>query len=86
MRELEKQLKALANRRRLEIIKIIRKSSACDVSTISDKLKLSFKSTSKHLAVLYGADMVEREQRGVQMFYRIASNPSPALTPILKLL
>ena len=63
MRELERILKALANRRRLAILKYLKKTHEATVGEIAGEIKLSFKSTSKHLCVLAGADIIERDQR-----------------------
>ena len=74
IKETEKILKALANRRRLAIIKYLNKTKTASVGDISKEIKLSFKATSKHLSVLYSADIVEREQIGMTMIYKL-SNP-----------
>ena len=80
MKELERILKALANKRRLAIIKYLKKEKEATVGDISEKIKLSFKATSKHLGVLANADIVEKEQRSLQMWYSL----SPTLHPIVK--
>ncbi len=71
-REMERILKALANKRRLAIVRYLRKHDEAMVGDLSDYLKLSFRSTSKHLAVLFAADIVEKEQRGLQVWYRLS--------------
>ena len=76
MKELEKTLKALANRRRLAIVKYLKNEKEAKVGDIADAIKLSFKATSKHLGVLYSADIVEREQRSLHMLYKISSTLS----------
>lgn len=73
MKHYEKILKALANRRRLEIIKYIKAKKEASVGEIASHIKLSFKATSRHLAVLSGADLLEKEQRNVSVFYILAS-------------
>lgn len=78
MKAYEKILKALANHRRLEIIKFIQSKRRVTVGNISAHIKLSFKSTSKHLAVLFGAGIVEKEQKDLSMFYSIAE-PLPKI-------
>jgi DNA-binding transcriptional ArsR family regulator len=80
MREVERILKALANRRRLEILWYLKEHKEATVTAIASKIKLSFKATSKHLSVLYGADIVDRQQRSLQMFYRL----HPDIHPIAK--
>jgi len=77
---LEKLLKALSNKRRLGILRFLKKKKEANVNDISEDIKLSFKSTSKHLAILYAANIVEKEQRSLEMYYRL----SPELHHIVK--
>lgn len=86
MRELEKTLKALANRRRLAILKYLKESREAPVAEIAGEIKLSFKATSKHLGILAAIDILEKDQRSLQMFYRLASNQKPSVARILLLL
>lgn len=81
MKELEKQLKALANARRLKILKYLEKAGKASVGDIAREIKLSFKSTSRHLAVLRAAEMVCADQQSLVVFYSLA-NPK---TPVVKL-
>lgn len=85
-KKLEKPLKALANRRRLAILKYLKENREASVADIADAINLSFKATSKHLAVLAAIDIIEREQRSLQMFYYISSTQTPAVKGILHLL
>ncbi|MDP3958091.1 MAG: metalloregulator ArsR/SmtB family transcription factor [bacterium] len=68
---MERGFKALGNRRRLAILRFIKKVKEATVGDIAEEIKLSFKSTSRHLSVLAAADIVEREQRSLQAFYRL---------------
>lgn len=72
IKEIERILKVLANRRRLAIIQYLRKNKEAKVGDIADEIKLSFKATSKHLGLLLNADIVEREQRSLQMWYTLS--------------
>ena len=83
MRELEKQLKALANRRRLMILSCLKKRREASVGDIAADIHLSFKSTSRHLAVLAALDIVEKEQRSLQVFYRLAAAPSSTVKHVI---
>ncbi len=85
-KELERTLKALANRRRLAILRAIKKRKEASVGSIAETIKLSFKATSRHLASLFSADIVEKEQRSVQMFYRLADDLPEYVRKILSLL
>lgn len=75
MKQLEKIFKALANRRRLAIIGYLKEAKEAPVTEIAKVIKLSFKSTSKHLAVLAAADIVEKESRSLQAYYYIPAKP-----------
>lgn len=76
--ELERQLKVLANRRRLAILDMLRKRKSANVGDISEAIKLSFTSTSKHLTMLERQGFVEKEQKSLNVFYRL-SPEAPAL-------
>lgn len=71
-KELERVLKALANRRRLAILRCIVKEKQVNVGRMAEELKLSFKSTSRHLAVLVAAGVLDKEQRSSQMFFSLS--------------
>lgn len=86
MKELERTLKSLANKRRLCIIQFLKKQKQASVGELSEAIKLSFRSTSRHLAILSGADILEKEQRSIQVYYRLNSRKSPTLDHILSLL
>ncbi|MBI3259423.1 MAG: winged helix-turn-helix transcriptional regulator [Ignavibacteriae bacterium] len=83
---MEKTLKALANRRRLLILKSLKQNREASVAEIASEISLSFKATSKHLGILSGADIIEREQRGLQMFYRLSRDQESAVKHIISLL
>lgn len=88
MYQLERKLKALGNRRRLAILRYLKhhKEKEAWVGDIADEIKLSFKATSKHLAVLMAADILEREQRKMQVFYKIVQSPKDPVGFIISLL
>ena len=86
MKYLEKQLKVLANRRRLNILKHLKTNREAAVGEIAGIIRLSFRSTSKHLGVLAAAEVIEKDQRGLQMFYRLAGTHPPAVKYIISLL
>ncbi|MBI2023545.1 winged helix-turn-helix transcriptional regulator [Candidatus Giovannonibacteria bacterium] len=86
LRPLEKTLKALSNKRRLGILSFLKKSGEASVGDIAEDINLSFKATSKHLGILFSADIVERAQRSLQMLYSISADQSAAAKQILYLL
>lgn len=85
MKDFEKVLKALANRRRLAIVQYLKDHKEAPVGEIAAAIRLSFRSTSRHLAVLASADVVERDQRSLQVFYRLGEPLHPAAKSIVKL-
>ena len=86
MKDLERILKAFANKRRLTILQYLKKNGEASVADIAEEIRLSFKATSKHLSVLAGVDIVDKEQRSVQMFYKILSQQKPPAKRIIDLL
>ena len=66
-----KIFKALANERRLRILKHLFRGGNLTVGDISERIDLSFKSTSKHLLILENADLVLCGQTSSNVFYRL---------------
>ena len=86
MRKLEKTLKALANRRRLAILKYLKKNEEATVGEISGAIKLSYKATSQHIIILAGVDIVEREQRSLEAHYSLSKNQSDVVRRVISTL
>ncbi len=84
-KELEKVLKALANKRRLAILKYLKTRRQASVGEIAGAIKLSFRATSKHLSLLSAADILDKEQQGLQIYYRLADLLPVAAKPIISL-
>jgi DNA-binding transcriptional ArsR family regulator len=86
-RELEKVLKALANRRRIAIVKFIKKSKSgsASVGQVADAIKLSFKATSKHLMILGNAGILEKEQISLTVLYSISKERNHVVARIISL-
>lgn len=85
-KELEKVLKALANKRRLAILKYLKKVGRSSVGEIASSIKLSFKATSKHLMILSNVDIVEKEQISLSMFYFLSKNNNPIVSKLLSII
>ncbi|MBX9765293.1 metalloregulator ArsR/SmtB family transcription factor, partial [Patescibacteria group bacterium] len=73
-KELERIFKALANKRRIEIIRFVRLKRESTVGDIAEETNLSFKGVSKHMRILYSVGILEREQNGSQALYKLPSN------------
>lgn len=74
MRELERILKVLGNRRRLSIVRHLSKVKEASVGQIAGVIKLSMHATSRHLSNLYSVNILEKEQRGLEVWYRLADD------------
>ena len=86
MKDLERILKALANKRRLAILRYLKKDGETSVGNIAEEIGLSFKATSKHLGILSAVDILDKEQRSSLMFYRLISQQKPPARRIIDLL
>lgn len=84
--ELEKILKALGNRRRLAILKILKRRKDASVGNLAEGIKLSFRSVSKHLSILYAVGILEKEQFSLEVFYCIAPQQSKVSAFILSII
>jgi len=84
MQEETRIFKALANERRLRILKILSTAGQLPVNEISNRLNLSVKSTSKHLLILERAGLLGRKQIETTVFYFMAKvTPRTFLARIL---
>lgn len=85
-KELERVLKALANKRRLAILSYLKKASEASVGEIAGEINLSFKATSKHLKIMDAADILDKEQRSLQMYYRLSKEQASVVKTVLSLI
>ena len=69
--------KALGNINRIKIIQMLSGGKSMNVTEIADEIKVSIKSTSRHLAILRNLDLLESEGRDGHVFYSL-SKPVPA--------
>ena len=86
MKQFEKRLKAVANRRRLTIIKFLKETGGASVGDISREIRMSFRTTSKHLGVLSATDIIDKEQRGRRVLYFLSKYQEPVIKSILSFL
>jgi len=86
MKQLEKILKALANKRRLAILQLLKNNREEPVGEIARNIKLSFKATSKHLAILFSADILDKDQRSLQIYYSLSKTMHPMAKQAIHLL
>ena len=86
LKYLEKILKSVANLRRLAILRYLKYHKEASVGEAAIEIKLSIKATSKHLNILSALDILEKDQRNLQVFYRISNNNNPFLKHLLSIL
>ncbi len=86
MKRIEKVFKALANKKRLEILVFIAQIKSASMGEIADEIKTSIKSTSKHLLVLYNADFLEKERVHGLTIYSLNDKISDTGKTLLNLL
>jgi len=86
MHEIEKQMKALANRRRLAIVLHLKQRGEATVGTIASAIKLSFRATSRHLGILYTVGILEKKQRSLNVSYSLSKDLHKVSQAILKAL
>ncbi len=85
MFRLERTIKALANRRRLAILVYLKNHPRSPVTDVAQVLKVSVRTASKHLRLLALAELVDREQRSLQMLYSLVEPRSGLLQVIFHL-
>ena len=78
--------KALANRRRIAIVAYLKNKKEAHVGNIAVHIKLSFNATSKHLKILYLADILDKEQRALLMFYKISDSLPKSTKQLISIL
>ncbi|HTE48378.1 MAG TPA: metalloregulator ArsR/SmtB family transcription factor [Candidatus Paceibacterota bacterium] len=85
-KELERVFKALANKRRIAILKLIKKSGSISVGEVAEGIKLSFKATSKHLLILSNANILEKEQISLSVLYSLQKDNNQIITKLLSII
>lgn len=84
LREAERLFKAVGDRTRLRILKMLEPGPLC-VCQIVAALGLSQSTVSKHLSTLSGPGLIEDERRGKWTYYRLARPASGPATRLLDL-
>ncbi len=66
-----KVFKALANQKRLNMLRLLMREGELPVSVISKRLKISFTSASKNLLKLENVGLVKRRENSIWIYYEI---------------
>jgi DNA-binding transcriptional ArsR family regulator len=75
MEYLEKIFRAMGNRKRLEILRLLSQKRELSLNVLSDRIKLSPKATFGHVNRLFQLGILEKERQGNNMFYKISRSP-----------
>ena len=80
---MEKIFKALGDRNRLRILKILEVKPMC-VCEITDILGIAQSSVSRHLGILRNAGFINDEKDGLWVNYSLAAENDGLITPLLQ--
>lgn len=86
IRNTELQLKAIANARRLVILRELKKNKSMTVSDMAEAIKLDLAPTSHHLRILKAAGIIEYKRRGKFITYRLSLKQEEAVKVIVGML
>ena len=86
IRQLEQQLKAVSNARRLSILSFLKEKKSATVSEIADAVRTKIPPASQHLRILKSAKIVAHKKRGKFMTYRLSLKQEEPIKKILSLL
>lgn len=83
---LERQLKAVGNQRRLRILSFIKKKKIASVEDICDAVNIRSQTASQHLRILRDAGIVTYTKRGSFVKYRLSLPQKQPIKQVLSLL
>src|SRR3990167_11118812 len=81
--DLVKLFRVLAGRKRLEILSLLADGRERSVGSIAEAIKLSLKSTSKHLLLLAQVDLLEYRRQKNVVCYRASKVVPKYIKPVL---
>ena len=83
LRELERILKPLANKRRLVALRTIKQRREASVGQIAEELKISIQAASRHLQLLARSDIIDSDQRSLSVYYTLAKVQHPSIRALI---
>jgi DNA-binding transcriptional ArsR family regulator len=84
MRDVERRLKALASRPRLQILQYLKKHKTASVTDVAQAFNLSLATVSRHLLRLANLDIVVSQRRSQAVYYRISLAQDPLVAHVLR--
>ncbi len=79
----EKIYKALGNKKRLEMLHLLKINRYLTVGQIAHTMNLSMQSASQQLKILESAHIIESSREGLQVFYALRKPTYPIIKSIL---
>lgn len=73
MPQMERVLKALANKRRLKMIRALVKRRVLHVSALADEVEVPLKTVSRNLRLMELAGLVTSEPRAGRVYYSVSA-------------
>ncbi|MDP7069104.1 MAG: metalloregulator ArsR/SmtB family transcription factor [Candidatus Peribacteraceae bacterium] len=86
IRNTEQKLKAIANARRLVILREMKAKNSMTVTDIAEAIKLDLAPTSFHLRILKAAGIIEYKRRGRFITYRLSLKQEEPIKKIISML
>ena len=84
--ELEKHLKALANKRRIRMLVFLMKKGEVKIDRIAQALKLPYKTVFRNLSILRNAGFVESRILRAEVYFKITKDPNKPARHLLSLI
>ena len=84
LRELEHIFRVLSGRKRLEILRLMLDGKSRAVGEVAVAVKLSLKSTSKHVILLAQVGLLDRRRGGFSVYYQLANDTPRYLEAVLR--
>ena len=83
--KLERITKGFANRRRLQILDLLKKEPGLSVDDVANRLKIGYENTSDHIRKLFIAGLVNKHSRGTSVVHRLTPRAQSILVFCKKL-
>ena len=85
MNDLVRLFKAVANKRRLEILRLLITEGEKNVSEVCEHLGISYVSASRHLLQLERVGLLKNRQQSLWVYYSINDTPSVTCKEIIEI-
>ena len=84
--DLVRLFKAVANKRRVEILRLLLTEGEKNVSEVAQRLEISFVSASRHLLQLERVGLLKNYQKSLWVYYSVNDGPSSEVKALLQII